>query len=41
MTRQKGAGLFSVRLHVGGGNQTPEQFESEWQLFRTAKEGIY
>lgn len=29
------------RPHTSLGNQTPEQFESEWQLSWTAKEGIF
>jgi putative transposase len=29
------------RPHTSLGNQTPERFESEWQLSRTAKEGIF
>ena len=29
------------RPHTSLGNQTPEQFESEWQLSRTAQEGIF
>jgi len=28
------------RPHTSLGNKTPEQFESEWQLSRTPKEGI-
>lgn len=29
------------RPHMSLGNQTPGQFESEWQLSRTPKEGIF
>lgn len=29
------------RPHTSLGNQTPGQFESEWQLSRTPKEGIF
>ena len=29
------------RPHTSLGNQTPEQFESEWRLSRTAKEGFF
>jgi len=29
-----------LRPHTSLGNKTPEQFESEWQLSRTPKEGI-
>ena len=29
------------RPHTSLGNQTPEQFESEWHLSRTPKEGIF
>ena len=29
------------RPHTSLGNRTPEQFESEWQLSRTPKEGIF
>ena len=29
------------RPHTSLGNQTPEQFESEWQLSRTPKKGIF